>query len=151
MSDSHERLTKCPIDHTSFLDKGPKFTQLDPPEGMPAAADLKDHMLDWYQKSGFRGCLFNKVAARDTRKGEFQWQVPVEYEGLEELLAGDGGQRVLDNFESMIGDGENPGLISYMFPSITDPRELGDLLKFLHLSNPDRFRILEIKNRETNH
>lgn len=138
----------CPFDHSMFSDNKPSFTQLDPPEDMPTPEELRVHMLDWYQKSGFRGCLFNKVAARDARRGDFEWHTPVEYESADALFEGQGGQRVLDNFENMIAGGEHEGLVSYMFPSIATPRELGDLLKFLHLSNPDRFQLLETINRE---
>lgn len=148
MSSTADSKAGCPFDHKTGNDAKPSFTQLDPPEGMPSPDDFRAHMLDWYQKSGFRGCLFNKVAARDARRGDFQWHTPVEYETVDSLFMGDGGQRVLDNFESIIADGEHEGLVSYMFPNIETPEELGDLLKYLHSSNPERFQLLETVNRE---
>lgn len=109
---------------------------------------LRAYMFDWYQKSGFRGCLFNKVAARDARRGDFTWHTPVHTEDIEEILYNDGGQKVLDTFESIIGNGEQEGLASVMFPGIKTPRELGDLIKFLHISDPERFQLFDSVNRE---
>jgi hypothetical protein len=139
---------RCPFDHKTLTDQRPSYVQLDPPEDMPDPESLRQHMFDWYQKTGFRGCLFNKVAARDARRGDFTWHVPVEYETVDELLEGDGGRRVLDNFEALVGAEGSESLVSYMFPNVETPRELGDLLKYLHYSDPERFQLFETVDRE---
>ena len=119
-----------------------------PPEGAVAPEQLRSHMLDWYRTSGFRGCLFNKIAAREAQDGRFDWLVPVEYGPGYNLSMSADGARVVRNFESIIADGNSEGLVSYMFPGITTPRQLGDLLKSLAASNPDRFRILDVVDRQ---
>lgn len=133
---------KCPFHTEVSLDTPEDVSRYDPDQ-------LRAYMFDWYQKSGFRGCLFNKVAARDARKGDFTWHTPVHYESIEDILYNDGGARTLQTFEQIIGDGEQEGLASVMFPGIKNPRDLGDLIKFLHLSDPDRFQLLDTVDRET--
>lgn len=132
---------KCPF-HTEIDLSSEDLSQYTPEQ-------LRSHMFDWYQKSGFRGCLFNKVAARDARKGDFVWHTPVHPEPIEDILYNDGGARTLQTFEDIIGDGEHEGLASVMFPGIKTPRELGDLVKFLHVSDPERFQLLDVADRET--
>lgn len=123
-----------------------EYTQGGPPEGEPTPDDYRLLMFDWYQKTGFRGCLFNKVAARDARRGDFNWLTPVEYEDITPLNP-EAGDRVLNNFEAIVRDGTEPGLVSYIFPSIVEPRQLGNLVKFLHASNPDRFQLFDTQDR----
>jgi hypothetical protein len=136
----------------------PIFTELEPftydtsgyapiPQ-FPDEESLREHLFDWYINSGFRGCLFNKSAAKKTRNGEFTWETPVEYAQIEDITMGEAGQQVLSKFEDLIGDGEKPGLVSYLFPALKDSEEYVALLEFLATSNPNRFRILPIEDRE---
>lgn len=141
MTDSNE--AKCPF--------GAGTAESNPAVGdimAQSPEQLRAYMFNWYQKSGFRGCLFNKVAARDARRGEFIWHTPVSYGSIEDITSGAEGSNVLDCFDRIIADGNSEGLVSYMFPGINTPKELGDLLKYLHEANPDRFRLLGEVDRE---
>ncbi len=132
----------CPF-HTETNENSPKSVSQYSPE------ELRNYLFDWYQKSGFRGCLFNKVAARDARNGDFVWHTPVHNETIEDILHNDGGLRILETFDKVIGDGTREGLASVMFPSINSPKELGELVKYLHQANPDKFQLFDIVDRET--
>lgn len=111
-------------------------------------AALRKHLFEWYINSGFRGCLFNKIAAKDAREGRYTWETPVEYGDIEEITEGEGGHRVLDTFEQIIGDGEKEGLVSYTFTGLKQPNDYVKLLRYLSSSNPERFRILPVVDRE---
>lgn len=140
-------MSRCPIDHVQATSTQYEYEQATGPDSSTPPDLMREHMLNWYRTSGFRGCLFNKVAARDAQTAKGKWLVPVEYEPVENLTSTDAGQRVIRNFDTIIGDGSKPGLVSYMFPGIEEPKELGDLIKYLAANDPDRFRLLDVVNR----
>lgn len=125
----------CPVNHYEI-----NYEQHAAPEGFANPADLRNRMFAWYMQAGsFRGCVFNKVASRQSIEGQFTWVTPIEYAPIEELYSDEGADRIVDNFESIIGDGTQPGLVSYMFPSLDTPLDLCRLIRLLHTKNPDRF------------
>lgn len=110
----------------------------------------REHLLNWYLHSGFRGCLFNKIAAREAIRGEYPWITIVEEATIIDITEHEAGQRVLDQFDDILQDSDKPALVSYIFPSLRDPQAYLGLLMYLHTENPDRFRLLPPQDREKN-
>ena len=135
----------CPFEDTADSTRGVTATS-----ELAASDDqtIREHMLNWYRFSGFRGCVFNKVAAKDTQDGEFAWETPIERRSVDELVAAKAMPAVAQGFSTVIAEGKKPGLVSYLFPGIQQPRDLGRLLKYLVAADPGTFRILNIVNRE---
>lgn len=130
---------KSTVDLPVRSEAGVKYLQESDSKMMETPYTLANHLWRWYQ-DGYRGCAFNKVAAAMAERDNFNWQVPVEYASIEEIVGGEAGRRVLMNFDSLIDDGKNEGLVSYMFPAIQKPQELAKLITFL--GKHDRFKIL---------
>lgn len=107
----------------------------------------REHLLNWYIRSGFRGCLFNKVAARDALRGEYPWIVETEESPIEAITNGDAGRNVLTKFDEILEGSDEPALVSYIFPSLRDPESYLSLLMYLHNEDPARFLILPPEDR----
>ncbi len=122
--------------------------------GLAVAADSvlaaeRAQLFNWYINGGFRGCLFNKLAARDAKRDDFPWDVEVFSGDFDSLTTGDSGASLIESFRRVIDDEQSDAaLASFVFPDITDPVDYGRLLRFLTREAPDVFKLFPIEDCE---
>lgn len=126
-----------------------------PPEAIaqnPADMLLREErqeLFDWYIQGGFRGCLFNKLAARDAKRDEFPWHVEVVEGDMNTLIDDEASATLIQKFRDVIDhEKSDAALASFVFPDLTNPEEYAELLVLLETEAPDLFKILPTEDRE---